>query len=169
MIGFFKVVFNENFIKNFRVFKKIFYSIRVVAFFIFFIHQFILAEPQDVEVLTFETAIEKAFLRNPNIQLAKLQLETAELGFADAWEVMWLPSISFNSSASSNYTLFQLPSSQVTASGLTSTQTGLKSRGTPIGTNSISVGQYTFLDFFKDTFRKIHFIFHIFELNKLYP
>lgn len=97
------------------------------------------------EDLTLQAAIERALSKSPAIVVLKNNLRTAEIGYQNAWDTMFLPSV--------NFTLSQTSSKTVTHLGGRAKEiknNNLDERGYPTSSAYLELGKYTLFNFFKD-------------------
>jgi outer membrane protein TolC len=92
--------------------------------------------------LTLAKAIERALENNASMKSQRMSFKQAEMSYLDAWNAMFVPSVSLSLSTSSTYTVGDLEKNEE-----------LKSRklhGFPSPRASLVIGSYTIFNFWKD-------------------
>jgi outer membrane protein TolC len=97
------------------------------------------------EVITLGTAIARALRKSPSTLDQNLALRSSELFYRDAWDRMYLPTISFNLTQFGAKTLSHLPGDNTTKLGATLDEHGYSGTGV-----QLSLGSYTLYNFGKD-------------------
>ncbi len=97
------------------------------------------------ENLTLSQALDRGIANNRDVQDQKLILRAAEIIHKNAWDTMFLPSVSLNLSTSSSKTL-----SHLLGDTYTSLLSSYDSHGYTVSSASLNLGSYTFYNFGKD-------------------
>jgi len=98
-----------------------------------------------LELLTVEKAVAKALQRSPTLLDRKLDQESREITYENAWKRFYLPNVSLGAAASSALSVGQMPGSATSVTGRTALD-----RGTPASAIAVSVGEYTLYNFGRD-------------------
>lgn len=101
-----------------------------------------LKSEDEPETLTLSMAIDRAMKNNPDVQSQKMGLRSSELTYDDAWDTMFMPSVSLNIGSIADKTLLQLPGTQGNPS--------VNEYGYPTSGLQLSLGQYTLFNFGRD-------------------
>lgn len=97
------------------------------------------------EILSLQAAIERALSRSPTMVLLKNGLRSTEIGYQNAWDVMFLPKIDLEFHQDSSKTVTHLggrPEGE--------RNNDLDERGYPTSSAYLSLGKYTLFNFFRD-------------------
>lgn len=97
------------------------------------------------ELLTVEKAVAKAMLRSPTLLDRKLEQESREITYENAWQRFYLPQVSLGAAATSSRSIGQMPGSASSSTGKSAMD-----RGTPASAIALSVGEYTIYNFGRD-------------------
>lgn len=92
--------------------------------------------------LTLAQAIEKSQSQNPDVIEGRLALRSAELVYNNAWDTMYMPSVSLFLNSSADRTLFHAADKTADSS--------LREYGYPSSAFGVSLAQYTLYNFGKD-------------------
>ncbi|MEK6705994.1 MAG: TolC family protein [Bdellovibrionota bacterium] len=99
----------------------------------------------NITLLTLNAAIKKALDNNYTIQSQRLTLRLAELTHDRSWNTMFMPSVSLNLNAPSNYTVANIPSKISRDTGDIN-----NNHGYPASTLTLSLASYTLFNFWRD-------------------
>lgn len=100
-------------------------------------------------ILSLDDAIQAAYDRNRTIQQAKLVFEDAQLTYDNAWDAMFMPSISLTLSSTAYSTIGRFARSEA-ANLEGNTRTATNAHGFPDSSAALSLGEYTLFNFWRD-------------------
>ncbi|MEO7163266.1 MAG: TolC family protein [Bdellovibrionia bacterium] len=105
-----------------------------------------------VETLSYQGAISKALLNNISIKNLRYGLRSSEISYQNAWDTMFMPSISLSANLTSNFTVGQISEPLGIPVLTTSFPTAPKTEhGYGSSSLTLSLGSYTLFNFWKDT------------------
>ena len=95
--------------------------------------------------LTIEDAVRIALDRNLELKQRKLSLDSAQINYDNAWDTMYMPSVSMTFSSDSESTIARVPGTPASRN----VEGGL-SKGFPNSNLQLALGSYTLFNFFRD-------------------
>ncbi|OFZ81574.1 MAG: hypothetical protein A2583_08630 [Bdellovibrionales bacterium RIFOXYD1_FULL_53_11] len=97
------------------------------------------------EELTLDMAIKKILTSNKDMIKQRMSMRQAEMSYHDAWEKMFLPSLSLDVSSASQNTIAQIPGTQAKKLGESAF-----ARGYPASSVALNLGSYAIFNFWRD-------------------
>ena len=98
-----------------------------------------------IEKLTLNIALDRAMRRNRTIQGLRLGLRGSEIGYDNAWDAMFLPSVNLVAASNSSMTVGHVPGAVNDAN-----QNTTDVHGFPTSSLSLQLASYTLFNFWKD-------------------